>query len=61
MPPHAVAAIVLAEPAGLSIGKVVLDDGAEVLGVLGKPWLCEGRPEITRHGGWRGYLAAKGS
>ena len=61
LPPHAVAAILLAEPAGLSIGKVVLDDGAEVLGVLGEPWLCESRPEITRHGGWRKYLAAKGS
>jgi hypothetical protein len=61
LPPHAVAAILVAEPAGLSIGKVVLEDGAEVLGVLGEPWLCEGRPEITRHGGWRNYLAAKGS
>jgi hypothetical protein len=61
MPPPALAAILLSEPAGLSIGKVVLADGAEVLGVLGEPWLCEGRPEITRHGGWRNYLAAKGS
>jgi gamma-glutamylcyclotransferase (GGCT)/AIG2-like uncharacterized protein YtfP len=61
MPPQALAAILLSEPAGLSIGKVVLDDGAEVLGVLGEPWLCEGRPEITRHGGWRNYRASKGS
>jgi hypothetical protein len=61
IPPPALAAILLSEPAGLSIGKVVLADGTEVLGVLGEPWLCEGRPEITRHGGWRNYLAAKGS
>ncbi len=61
MPPPALAEVLLGEPAGLSIGKVVLADGAEVLGVLGEPWLCEGRPEITRHGGWRNYLAAKGS
>ena len=59
MPAPALAAILQSEPAGLSIGKVVLADGAEVLGVLGEPWLCEGRPEITRHGGWRKYLAAK--
>jgi len=61
MPPQALAAILLSEPAGLSIGKVVLDDGSEVLGVLGEPWLCEGRREITRHGGWRNYLASKGN
>jgi len=61
LPPPALAAILLSEPAGLSIGKVVLADGTEVLGVLGEPWLCEGRPEITRHGGWRKYLAARGS
>jgi len=61
MPPPALAEILLSEPAGLSIGKVILADGTEVLGVLGVPWLCEGRPEITRHGGWRNYLAARGS
>jgi hypothetical protein len=61
VPPHALAAILLAEPPGLSVGKVILADGAEVLGVLGEPFLCEGRPEITRHGGWRSYVAAKGS
>jgi hypothetical protein len=59
MPAPALADILLAEPAGLSIGKVVLADGSEVLGVLGEPWLCEGRMDITRHGGWRSYLAAK--
>jgi hypothetical protein len=60
LPPQAVAAILLAEPAGLSIGKVVLDDGAEVLGVLGEPWLCDKGTEITSHGGWRSYMASKG-
>jgi hypothetical protein len=52
-------AIVLAnEPAGLCIGKVMLADGSEVLGVLGEPILCEGQQEITAAGGWRAYLAA---
>lgn len=59
LPPHALSKILLAEPPGLSVGKVILADGTEVLGVLGEPWLCEGRPEITAHGGWRNYLAEK--
>jgi len=58
VPPAGLADILLAEPAGLSIGKLALEDGAEVLGVLGEPWLCETGREITEHGGWRGYLAA---
>lgn len=49
--------ILLREPPGLSIGKVRLADGAEVLGVLGEPFLCEGQREITAFGGWRAYIA----
>jgi hypothetical protein len=30
-------------------------------GVLGEPALCEGQREITRYGGWRAYLAARGA
>jgi hypothetical protein len=50
------------EPSGLTIGKVQLSDGRQVLGVLAEPWLCENRPEITLFGGWREYMAeqAKG-
>jgi len=59
VPAEGIAGILLAEPAGLSIGKVVLEDGSEVLGVLGEPWLCEGAPEITRHGGWRAYTESR--
>ncbi|HTQ77966.1 MAG TPA: glutamyl-tRNA amidotransferase [Burkholderiales bacterium] len=59
VPAAGIAAVLLSEPAGLCIGKVALADGAEVLGVLGEPWLCEGAPEITRHGGWRAYVAAR--
>ncbi len=47
--------ILLSEPAGLCIGKVILADGQEVLGVLGEPFLCEGQKEITEYGGWRNY------
>jgi len=53
--PAALGDILLSEPAGLCIGKVVLADGQEVLGVLGEPFLCEGQQEITSYGGWRAY------
>ena len=49
--------ILLQEPPGLSIGKVRLADGSEMLGVLGEPFLCEGQREITAFGGWRTYTA----
>jgi hypothetical protein len=48
--------ILLAEPPGLAVGKVVLRDGSIVLGVLGEPFLCEGKREITEYGGWRAYV-----
>jgi gamma-glutamylcyclotransferase (GGCT)/AIG2-like uncharacterized protein YtfP len=57
VPPAGLASILQSEPAGLSIGKIVLEDGIEVLGVLSEPWLCESAAEITRHGGWRNYLS----
>jgi gamma-glutamylcyclotransferase (GGCT)/AIG2-like uncharacterized protein YtfP len=61
VPPEGIAAILQREPPGLCIGKVRLADGREVLGVLGEPLLCEGQREITAFGGWRAYLAARGT
>ena len=60
IPPEGLAGILLEEPPGLCIGKVRLDDGAETLGVLGEPSMCEGKREITSYGGWRAYVAARG-
>ena len=57
--PAGLASILLKEPPGLSIGKVKLADGSEVLGVLGEPALCEGQKEITSFGGWRAYVARR--
>ena len=51
------AEILAKEPAGLCIGKVQLNDGSEVLGVLGEPWVVEGEKDITAYGGWRNYIA----
>jgi quercetin dioxygenase-like cupin family protein len=57
VPPAGLASVLLREPAGLTIGKVELSDGREVLGVLAEPWLCEHRREITAFGGWREYVS----
>lgn len=59
VPASGIATVLMQEPAGLAIGKVVLASGEEVLGVLGKAFLCDGKVEITQHGGWRAYLANK--
>lgn len=59
LPVEGLAAILLQEPAGLSIGKVRLAEGCEILGVLAEPVLCDGQKEITQHGGWRAYIAAR--
>ena len=59
VPPAGLASILLKEPAGLSVGKVELASGAETLGVLAEPILCEGQREISEHGGWRAYRASR--
>ncbi len=61
VPLEGLARVLLNEPPGLAIGKVLLKDGTVVLGVLGEPFLCEGQPEITAFGGWRAYLASRPS
>ncbi|MFZ2652247.1 MAG: glutamyl-tRNA amidotransferase [Burkholderiaceae bacterium] len=61
VPLAGLATILLNEPPGLCIGKVVLKDGSIVLGVLGEPFLCEGQREITELGGWRAYIAPQRS
>jgi Allophanate hydrolase C-terminal domain len=60
VPLDGLAQVLLSEPPGLAIGKVVLRDKSIVLGVLGEPFLCEGKREITEYGGWRAYVAQRG-
>jgi hypothetical protein len=60
VPASALAGILLNEPPGPSIGKVWLDDGITVLGVLGEAALVEGHREITAHGGSQTHVAAAG-
>lgn len=59
VPLAGLATILSQEPPGLAIGKVMLQDGVVVLGVLGEAFLCQGQVEITAYGGWRSYLAAQ--
>jgi hypothetical protein len=47
------------EPPGLVFGKILLDDGKSVIGVLGEPYLIADGKDITRYRGWREYLASK--
>jgi quercetin dioxygenase-like cupin family protein len=58
VPVDGLAAILLNEPPGLTIGKVTLEDGSEVLGVIGEPILCEAQKDISSFGGWRAYTAS---
>jgi hypothetical protein len=59
VPAEGLAGILLNEPSGLCIGKVRLEDGTIVLGVLGEPALVEKHREITTYGGWRSYMAQR--
>jgi gamma-glutamylcyclotransferase (GGCT)/AIG2-like uncharacterized protein YtfP len=59
VPAAGLAEILMKEPPGLCIGKVMLEDGSEALGVLGETALCDGQREITRYGGWRAYVASR--
>ncbi len=58
VPPSGLGQILMQEPPGLCIGKVMLASGEVVLGVLGEPFLCENQREITKWGGWRAYTEA---
>lgn len=59
VPAAGLATVLAGEPEGLCIGKVRLQSGETVLGVLGEPELVKGQKEISRYGGWRDYLMSK--
>ena len=44
----------------LGIGKLLTDSGREVSGFLCETWATEDAEEITRFGGWRGYVGSLG-
>lgn len=59
LPAAAIAIILQQEPSGLCIGRITLDNGESVLGVLGEAHLCTSGTEISQWGGWRAYIANK--
>ena len=44
-------------PSPLGLGSVLLADGRTVHGFLCEPFALEGAQDVSRHGGWRGFLA----
>ncbi len=54
--PEAIIEVLRSEPPGLTMGKVSLNDGEWVFGILGEPYICKGMQEITKWGGFRKYL-----
>jgi gamma-glutamylcyclotransferase (GGCT)/AIG2-like uncharacterized protein YtfP len=49
------------EPPGLVLGRILVEEGQQVLGVLAEPYIVEYQVEITHFGGWRAFLGRKGS
>ena len=45
----------------MAIGRVRLDDGRDVLGFLCEPAAVRGAADITRFGGWRGWIGRRGA
>jgi len=60
LPTAAIGALLAQVPAPLGFGTVALDDGP-CLGFLAETAALDGAPDITHHGGWRAWLAARGN
>jgi hypothetical protein len=61
VPADGVATLLQKEPPGLSIGKVKLQNGTTVLGVIAEPALVVGMKDITGYNGsFRDYIASTG-
>jgi allophanate hydrolase len=48
-------------PAPLGLGSLELEDGSTVHGFLCEAHALAGARDITAHGGWRAWLAARGT
>lgn len=61
VPAEVLVRVLEGEPPGLYRGPVELADGRVVPGILHRRTAAQEHPEITEHGGWRQYLAARSS
>ncbi len=59
LPPAGFGRFVAGIPSPLCIGTLELEDGTRPKGFLVEPAGLAGAVEITRHGGWRAYVAAQ--
>lgn len=57
MPQRHVGSFLALVPPPLGLGTLELEDGSRVQGFICEPWALQGAQDITRHGGWRAYLA----
>lgn len=58
VPPAALGPFIAGIRAPLGVGRIMLDDGSDVLGFLCEAAGVAGRPDITATGDWRRHLAA---
>jgi hypothetical protein len=47
------------EPDGLVLGRILLDNGHVVMGILAEPYILAGCEEITSYHGWREYQTTR--
>lgn len=57
--PAELASLLADLPEPMTLGRVSLDDGSEVVGFLCEPAALEAAQEITEHGGWLAYLRVR--
>ena len=58
LPSEQLGSFMAAVPAPLGIGRVQLQDGADIGGFLCEGYAAAGAADITRFGGWRAYLGS---
>ena len=58
MPTENFGSFVALIPPPLGIGKLTLEDGPQVNGFICEGAGLEGATDITKHGGWRNWIAA---
>ena len=59
--PQKIIEVLEQEPPGLVIGRVLLDNGDSVMGILAEPYILAECKEITHYLGWREYQSARDS
>ncbi|MDK8351685.1 gamma-glutamylcyclotransferase, partial [Gleimia europaea] len=57
--PEILLRVIEGEPAGLYRGPVTLADGRVVPGILYSEEMAIKHPDISKHGGWKKYIASK--